>query len=302
MHVLITGGRGQLGSELMRALSSMNTDLGAVPSAYGNAHVDAPGRRELDIADASSVDRWFAFHHPYDLIVNCASQTNVDLCERDEAHALLINGTGVLNIARHAERQGAKLVHLSTDYVFSGQTDRDYTENDEPDPLSAYGRTKLAGERNALDACSRTFVVRTSWLYGHTGRNFVATMLRLGASQPDVSVVDDQFGNPTYAVDLVYQLLKLSMSEFYGIYHCSGRETCSWYDFARAIMMHMHPQCSVRRCSSTTYAASHPDAAPRPARSSLCNDRIVSTVGSSTRPWPIALTAYLDDLPVDVRA
>ena len=279
MHVLITGGRGQLGSELMRALSSMNTDLGAVPSAYGNAHVDAPGRRELDIADASSVDRWFAFHHPYDLIVNCASQTNVDLCERDEAHALLINGTGVLNIARHAEHQGAKLVHLSTDYVFSGQTDRDYTENDEPDPLSAYGRTKLAGERNALDACSRTFVVRTSWLYGHTGRNFVATMLRLGASQPDVSVVDDQFGNPTYAVDLVYQLLKLSMSEFYGIYHCSGRETCSWYDFA-----------------------SHPDAAPRPARSSLSNDRIVSTVGSSTRPWPIALTAYLDDLPVDVRA
>ena len=127
-------------------------------------------------------------------------------------------------------------------------------------------------------------------------------MLRLGASQPDVSVVDDQFGNPTYAVDLVYQLLKLSMSEFYGIYHCSGRETCSWYDFARAIMMRMHPQCSVRRCSSTTYAASHPDAAPRPARSSLCNDRIVSTVGSSTRPWPIALTAYLDDLPVDVRA
>ena len=227
MRILVTGANGQLGRELRDCLARMETEIGPLPEAYRGAEVDHAGRAELDIADPASVSAWFGGHGPYDLVVNCASATNVDRCETDRETALLVNGTAVGHVAAAAEAQGAALVHVSTDYVFSGTKGAPYVESDEPDPVSFYGRSKLVGERNALGLCSRAFVVRTSWLYGRHGRNFVNTMLALGASQARVSVVDDQFGNPTNANDLVFELLAIALTDEYGIYHCSGNGTCS---------------------------------------------------------------------------
>lgn len=295
MRILVTGGQGQLGSELTRSLASMTTSLGPIPPLYAHAEVDSPGHTELDITQTSSIQRWFADHHPYDLIINCASQTNVDWCEHHEQDALAINGTGAQRIAQAAQVCHASLVHISTDYVFSGHSTEDYKETDSPGPLSAYGRTKLAGERFVLDHCDRAFIVRTSWLYGQSGKNFVDTMLRLGSTHPSVTVVNDQQGNPTNANDLVYQILHLAETKKYGTYHAVGQGLCSWFDFARAIMERARPNCHVIPCTSDEYAAAHPQAAPRPARSGLSCARLAAATGTLMRPWQDALASYLDE-------
>lgn len=295
MRVLITGGQGQLGKELSQTLSTMQSPLGIVPPAYRGAHVDSPSHHELDISQAPSVNAWFAAHSPYDLIVNCAAQTNVDRCEQHEAEAFAINATGARNIAQAAQDSGSILVHVSTDYVFSGHGLQDYLETDEINPSSAYGRTKAAGERYVADTCTRAFVVRTSWLYGRFGKNFVETMLRLGANHDTVTVVNDQYGNPTNASDLSFQILNLAVTEKFGIYHASGRGTCSWFDFACAIMEHARPSCQVIPCSSAEYAAAHPQAAPRPLHSALDCTRIEQATGACARLWQDALITYLDE-------
>lgn len=164
-------------------------------------------------------------------------------------------------------------MHVSTDYVFSGTKGAPYIESDEPDPVSFYGRSKLVGERNALGLCSRAFVVRTSWLYGRHGRNFVNTMLALGASQARVSVVDDQFGNPTNANDLVFELLAIALTDEYGVYHCSGNGTCSWFEFARSIMAAARPGCTVVPCTTEEWNA----CTPRPP-------------ARTTRRWPTGVS------------
>lgn len=297
MRILVTGANGQLGRELKDCLARMETEVGPVPEAYRDAEVDYTGRSELDIADAGSVSSWFEGHRPYQLVVNCASATNVDRCETDREQALLVNGTAVGLVAAAAQAQGAALLHVSTDYVFSGTKGAPYVEDDEPDPVSSYGRSKLVGERNALELCSRSFVVRTSWLYGRHGGNFVNTMLRLGASQERVSVVDDQFGNPTNASDLVYVMLSVALTDGYGVYHCSGNGTCSWFEFARTIMATSRPGCSVVPCTTEQWNALHPQAAPRPHNSSLANRRLADTVGDRMRPWPEAIASYLSSLP-----
>lgn len=292
MRILVTGANGQLGRELRDCLARMEIEIGPLPEAYRGAEVDYAGRAELDIADPASVSAWFGGHGPYDLVVNCASATNVDRCETDRETALLVNGTAVGHIAAAAEAQGAALVHVSTDYVFSGTKGAPYIESDEPDPVSFYGRSKLVGERNALGLCSRAFVVRTSWLYGRHGRNFVNTMLALGASQARVSVVDDQFGNPTNANDLVFELLAIALTDEYGVYHCSGNGTCSWFEFARSIMAAARPGCTVVPCTTEEWNALHPQA-PRPHDSSLANRRLEDTVGDRMRRWPEAIASYL---------
>lgn len=292
MRILVTGANGQLGRELRDCLARMETEIGPLPEAYRGAEVDYAGRAELDIADPASVSAWFGGHGPYDLVVNCASATNVDRCETDRETALLVNGTAVGHVAAAAEAQGAALVHVSTDYVFSGTKGAPYVESDEPDPVSFYGRSKLVGERNALGLCSRAFVVRTSWLYGRHGRNFVNTMLALGASQARVSVVDDQFGNPTNANDLVFELLAIALTDEYGVYHCSGNGTCSWFEFARSIMAAARPGCTVVPCTTEEWNALHPQA-PRPHDSSLANRRLEGTVGDRMRRWPEAIASYL---------
>ena len=295
MRILITGGQGQLGKELSTCLHAMGGPLGTLPSWYFGAHVDSPSHHDLDIADDSSINLWFDTHSPYDLVINCAAQTNVDGCEQDEAGAYAINATGALNLARASQKTRAKLVHVSTDYVFSGHGSRPYRETDKVNPSSAYGRTKAVGEQHVLATCDQAFVVRTAWLYGRFGKNFVNTMLRLGATHTEVSVVDDQYGNPTNTEDLAYQLLHLAATDQFGIHHATGRGTCSWFDFACAIMNRARPACQVHPCSSAEYAETHPQAAPRPMWSALDCTRIEEATGTAARPWQDALTRYIDD-------
>ena len=271
MRILITGSRGQLGNELRRLISTGQAEAGAVPAAYAGASVDYIDIDDLDISRWEAVDAWFGAHGPYDLAINCAAMTNVDGCETNWQGAFAANALGPMNLARACAAQGARLVHVSTDYVFPGTDPEPRVEADVPAPISAYGRTKLAGEGLALANNPRTFVVRTAWLYGYVGKNFVKTMLRLAQTHDHVTVVDDQLGNPTSANDLALQILRLAQTDDYGIYHCTNEGTCSWADFAAAIMREVGTGCRVEPCTSEQYKQMVPGSADRPHYSSLRN-------------------------------
>ena len=293
MHILITGCKGQLGTELQKQIAAGHSEIGALPACYANATVDAIDLDDLDISCASAVDEWFGAHEAYDVVINCAAMTNVDGCETNFVQAFAANALGPMNLARACAKTGAKLVHVSTDYVFPGTDEVPRTEEDVPAPISAYGRSKLAGEGLALAANPKTFVVRTAWLYGLVGRNFVKTMLGLGAKYDKVTVVNDQLGNPTSAADLAHELLVLATTDGYGIYHCTNEGTCSWADFAQAIMDGAGLACRVERCTSADWKRMHPESADRPAFSSLENARLAATIGNEMRPWRDALASYL---------
>lgn len=293
MRILITGAHGQLGNELKRLLETGQAEIGPISSAYRDANVDYIDIDELDISKYEDVDAWFATHDPYDLVINGAALTNVDGCEQHFDQAFAANALGPLNLARACNRMGAKLLHVSTDYVFPGTDPRPRTEVDAPAPISAYGRSKLAGEGLALSANPRTFVVRVAWLYGYVGKNFVATMRSLGEKYDEICVVDDQFGNPTSANDLAYELCALGVTENYGIYHCTNEGTCSWADFAEAIMQGSGLDCRIKRVSSVEWKEMHPESASRPAYSSLENAHLIATIGNEMRTWQEALAAYL---------
>lgn len=296
MKILITGSRGQLGNELRRCLDAMEAEIGPVPACYRGAEADYIDYDELDISDATAVDAWFAAHGPYDVVVNCAAVTNVDGCEADEEGAYRVNATGAENLARAAQACGGKMVHVSTDYVFPGTDPEPRREDDPTGPVSAYGRTKLAGERLVQAACSRSFVVRTAWLYGYVGRNFAKTMLRLARENGEIAVVADQYGNPTSANDLAYEILKLAETDGYGIYHCTNNGTCSWFDFASAVVDAAGVPCRKEPLTSAEYKERFPLSADRPAYSSLDNARLRETVGDEMRPWREALAAYMENL------
>lgn len=294
MKILVTGGYGQLGNELKRCFDTMEAEIGPIPSIYEGAEVDYIDYDTLDISDAAAVDAWYAEHGPYDLTVNCAAITNVDGCESNEAGALRVNALGAENMARAAAACGGKIVHVSTDYVFPGTNPVPRKETDEIGPISAYGRTKWEGEVLALDANDRTFVVRTAWLYGYIGRNFVKTMLRLAREHGRIAVVNDQMGNPTSANDLAYEILKIASTDNYGTYHCTNDGTCSWFDFACAIVDAAGIECEKEGLSSVEYKERFPQSADRPAYSSLENAHLAATIGDEMRPWQDALATYMD--------
>lgn len=278
MRVLVTGASGQLGRALRVELGDDGADW-----------VDLP---ELDISKASSVDAWFEAHGPYDVVFNCAAYTNVDGCESNFAVAFAANALGPMNLARACAACGATLVHVSTDYVFSGAQPGDRVETDVPAPISGYGRSKLAGEGLALAANPRTHVVRTAWLYGE-GKNFVRTMLSLADRFDEVTVVDDQLGNPTSATDLARELIRIAGTRDYGVWHCTNEGTCSWADLTEATFELAGADCRVRRCTTAEWQASHPESAARPAFSSLKNAKLEAGIGNHMRPWREALAAYL---------
>ena len=296
MRLLITGSHGQLGNELRRCLETMAAEIGPLPAVYEGARADYVDYDVLDIADAAAVDAWFASHGPYDVVVNCAAITNVDGCETDEQGAYRVNATGAENMARAAQACGAKIVHISTDYVFPGTDPAPRVETDEPGPISAYGRTKLAGEQLVQAACERSFIIRTAWLYGYVGKNFVKTMLRLAREHGKLSVVADQMGNPTSANDLAYEILNLAATEGYGIYHCTNNGTCSWFDLAATAVDAAGIPCEKEPLTSAEYKRRFPQSADRPAYSSLDNARLRETIGDEMRPWQDALATYMENL------
>lgn len=300
LRILVTGASGQLGNELKRLIESGYAEIGPIPAAYQDAQVVYTDTPELDITDADAVETFIAAGidgAPYDVIINGGAMTNVDGCEAQEDLAYAVNATGPENLARAAKAHGAKLVQVSTDYVFPGNQPGDRVETDEVAPLSAYGRTKLAGEQAVQATMDKYFIVRTAWLYGYVGKNFVKTMLNLAKSHDHVTVVNDQLGNPTSANDLAYEILKLALTDNYGIYHVTNEGTCSWADFATAIMYGANTGCEVIPCTSEEYKQNNPASADRPAFSSLANLHLSETIGNEMRLWQDALETYLERLP-----
>lgn len=296
MRLLITGARGQLGNELRRCLGTMRSEIAPIPAEYEGAEVTYADLADLDISDGSSVEAFFGTQGPFDVVVNCAAMTNVDGCETNEEAAWNVNAQGPENLAKACVACGAKLVQVSTDYVFPGTEPGERSEEDQTGPISAYGRTKLAGEERALAANPRTFVVRTAWLYGYVGRNFAKTMLRLARQNGKISVVADQVGNPTSANDLAYEILRIALTDEFGVWHCTNEGTCSWFDFACAVVDGMGVSCEKELLTSAEYKLRFPGSADRPAFSGLRNTRLEATVGNEMRPWREALASYLSNL------
>ena len=293
MRILITGASGQLGTELVKALQTGQTVSGALPKIYANTKIDAVTHQLLNIADCQAVDKWVANHPLYDLVINAAAQTNVDSCEKVEAQAYRVNAHGPENLAMAVNRTGGKFIHVSTDYVFAGTEVTPRTENDPVRPVSAYGRTKLAGEKLALDACPKTFVVRTAWLYGVEGKNFVKTMLRLVRQNGVIKVVNDQLGSPTNAADLADAVLRLAVTDQYGIYHAVNAGVCSLYDFACRIVEQKGIPCEKVSLTSFEYKAMFPASADRPAYSVLSTQKLETVTGHPMRTWQAAIDDFL---------
>jgi len=288
MRILVTGAEGQLGHEFIKQLDIGGCELGEIPSSFAGAKVKGVDIGDYDLTDASAVDKNIGAGG-YDIVINCAAFTNVDACESqpDTAHAA--NAAAPRNIAAACEKTGAKLVHISTDYVFSGDADTPYTEDMPTEPNSVYGTAKLAGEIAVRETCRRHFIARTQWLYGQHGKNFVKTIMNAARENGEVKVVDDQYGCPTNAVDLAYFLLAMAAGESYGTYHCVNSGVTSWYGFTREIIKLADIGAAVTPCTTEEF----PRPAPRPAYSALDNSKLTQTVGIAPRSWHDAIASYL---------
>ena len=295
MKILITGSNGQLGNELQKIVSTGKAEIGAVSEEIKNAEVFAMDVDILDITNLEQVKKVLNEVKP-DVVINCAAATNVDGCEANQDLAFKINSLGPRNLAMVAEELGAKIVQVSTDYVFSGVGEAPLKECDLVAPVSVYGKTKLLGEEFVRDFSTKYYIVRTAWLYGYVGHNFVYTMMKLGKDRDTLNVVNDQLGNPTHANDLAYHILKLSQTEEYGVYHCTGKGECSWYNFASEIMKLSGRNCTVNPCTSEEYKSMYPNSADRPAYSSLDNMMLRCTIGDEMRDWKDALKIFMDNV------
>ncbi len=291
MKILITGAAGQLGTELQRQLAAGRSALGTLPEALHSAKVIPADMADADLSSLEQTRALLQQHRP-DVVINCAAFTNVDLCETQQQDAFKANAIAPRNLAMACDEIGAKLVHVSTDYVLSGQGTQPLSEAEMPAPQSVYGTTKRLGEQYVQNFCGRWFIARTAWLYGRHGNNFVKTIVRLAKEQGQLKVVDDQLGNPTNAEDLAHHLLLLTLTEEYGIYHCTGNGVCSWYDFAAEIVRLSGVQASVQPVTSDEF----PRPAKRPAYSALAHDMLNATIGDNMRPWKEALAEYMQEL------
>ena len=282
MRVLIIGVNGQLGTDLHGALQ----DFEVIPLAHA----------DIEITDMSSVRESFEKHKP-DVVINTAAFVRVDDCEVEKDRAFLVNALGARNVAVAAQELGAKLVHISTDYVFGGKGEprsTPYTEFDTPVPVNTYGRSKLAGERFVRSLCLRHFIVRSSALFGVAGAsgkggNFVETMLRLAKERDELRVVKDQTFSPTYTKDLARKIAQLINTEYYGTFHITNKGACSWYEFTREILRLANSKTPVIPIASDQY----PQKAKRPYYSVLDNYHLRLLGMDDLRSWQEALEDYM---------
>lgn len=279
--ILITGCNGQLGRALRKEYAQENVE-------FINTDVAGEGIVPLDITSVEAVLSLVEKEKP-DVIINCAAHTNVDACESQWDLAYQINAIGPRNLAIAAEKTGAKLIHVSTDYVFPGTCPKPLTEFDAPGPISAYGKTKYEGELFVKEFSRRHFILRTAWLYGE-GKNFVKTMLKLAESHEEITVVSDQFGSPTSAVELAKMIHFLEPTENYGTYHATCEGQCSWADFAVEIFKRAGKNTKVKYITTEEYNSP----AKRPAYSILDNYMLRLVAGDKFKmaDWKDALDAY----------
>ena len=278
-NIIVTGCNGQLG----RAVNEYYKN--AADISFVNTDV-----AELDITDIDAVMKLAREVNPY-AIINCAAHTAVDACETQYEKAFAINAIGARNLAIASRETGAKLVHISTDYVFDGKGTRPYVETDPTNPMGAYGSTKLAGEEFVKEFADRWFILRTAWLYGD-GKNFAKTMLRLSETHDEVRVVGDQFGSPTSTVELTKAIDALLFTENYGLFHATCEGSCCWADFAKEVFRLAGKDTHVEAITTEEYGAP----APRPAYSVLDNRMFRLTTDFSFADWHDAIAAYMKTL------
>jgi len=293
MRILVTGKNGQLGRSIQKIV---NTDTKIDNNQSLNDFIFV-GREELDLSSESSISHYFDRNNKFDIIINCAAYTAVDRAEEEQELANQVNHLAVKQLAGITKEQKAKLIHISTDYVFDGESDKPYIETDTPNPINVYGKTKLAGEK-ALQTVMpmNALIIRTSWLYSEYGNNFVSTMLKLGNERDELSVVSDQMGSPTYAADLVDAILEIiehkkfrDVGQTTQIYHYSGEGEISWHEFAKEIFKIEKIECEVNPVTSQQY----PSPAKRPRNTIMKKDKIAKVFNIKISNWEFSLNTCM---------
>ncbi|MBN2287435.1 MAG: dTDP-4-dehydrorhamnose reductase [Tissierellales bacterium] len=279
MKVLVTGAYGQLGFDVIKRLDSEGIEfLGT-------------DRDSLDITNEEQVKRGISDYNP-DVVIHCAAYTAVDQAEDERELCYLVNVLGTKYVAEACKEIDAKMVYISTDYVFDGGGDKPFEVTDKPNPINYYGKTKYEGELEVQKALDKYFVVRISWVFGSNGNNFVKTMLRLGKERDEISVVVDQIGSPTYTPDLAKLLVEMVKTDKYGVYHATNEGYCSWYEFACEIFKLAGMDVKVIPIKTEDY----PTRAKRPRNSRLCRDNLSIFHSHNLGTWHNALRRYIDAL------
>ena len=279
MKVLVTGAKGQLGTDLMKELAKRGIE---------GIGVDV---QEMDITDAEACRRVIK-NSGADAVIHCAAYTAVDAAEDNVDLCRRINGEGTRNVAQACKEADTKLMYISTDYVFDGQGTRPWEPDDERHPLNVYGQTKYEGELAVEELSDKYFIVRIAWVFGVAGKNFIKTMLRLGKERGAVSVVDDQIGSPTYTYDLARLLVDMIQTDKYGRYHATNEGLCSWYEFAKEIFRQAGMDVPVTPVSSDAFPAK----ATRPSNSRLNKDKLSENGFERLPAWQDALGRFLKEI------
>ena len=279
MKILVTGVHGQLGYDVCRELSARGMEHRGV------------GREDFDLTDAEAARTYILDYRP-DVVIHCAAWTSVDRAEDEPDAAAAVNVTGTRAIARACRDLDAKMLYLSTDYVFPGDGTRFYDPQDPTGPLGVYGHTKLEGEEAVRELLEKYFIVRISWVFGINGNNFVKTMLRLAETRNEINVVCDQIGSPTYTADLAPLLCDMVVSDRYGIYHATNEGICSWADFAEEIFRVSGKQVTIHHIPTSAY----PTRAVRPLNSRMSKDKLIEMGFYRLPTWQDALRRYWKEL------
>lgn len=279
MKVLVTGAGGQLGYDVCRVLSARNIEHRGVDIA------------DFDITDAKAAQDYITNYHP-DAVIHCSAWTAVDRAEDEMEKVRAVNTEGPRNIAAACKEIGAKLLYISTDYVFPGTGERFYEPEDPTEPLGAYGETKLGGELAVRELLENYFIVRISWVFGKNGNNFVKTMLRLAETKGELNVVCDQIGSPTYTADLAPLLCDMIAADRYGVYHATNEGVCSWAEFAREVFRLAGKDVKVNPVPTSEY----PTRAVRPLNSRMSKDKLEEMGFARLPDWHDALARYIHEL------
>ncbi len=279
MKILVTGVKGQLGYDVMKVLAARGIEgIGA-------------DLEEFDITDPAQTEAFIRKSDP-DSVIHCSAYTAVDRAEEDMALCYKVNGEGPKNIAAVCRELDIPMLYISTDYVFPGEGEQYYEPEDPTGPAGAYGKTKLAGEQAVQSMLEKYFIVRTSWVFGYNGNNFVKTMLRLSDTHDRLTVVSDQIGSPTYTADLAKLLVDMILTDKYGVYHATNEGICSWADFAREIFAQAGKKTVVQNVTTEEYGAK----APRPKNSRLSKEKLTENGFERLPHWKDALARYLKEI------
>ena len=279
MKVLVTGAKGQLGYDVVNELKKRNHEAIGV------------GSDKMDITDRDSVEKIFE-ETKVDAVVHCAAYTSVDAAEDNKGLCMKVNVEGTKNIAKACKKIDAKMIYISTDYVFNGEGEKPWKPEDECAPLNVYGRSKYEGELAVEKYLDKYFIVRIAWVFGINGKNFVKTMLNLGETKDEINVVNDQFGSPTYTYDLSRLLVDMLETEKYGKYHATNEGVCTWYEFAKEIFRQAGLDMKINPVSSNEF----PSKAKRPYNSRMSKDKLEKNGFVRLPSWENALKRYLIEL------